>query len=563
MVPVAVRTFAELGLGAAVWISDDWWHPIHVASSVTDFEYELGVATRRRDYNLRCFAKAGPGRRVVRGEYAGFHDLFVPIVDASEVRGILVAGPYAKARPTHTEIVERWHALSGARARISDPPFARYLERTLATLTLDAEQSQALETFLRGFAALLLGKNARPDPSAAIEAARVQLSKARRAERMWEATRVLLDAPLAEAWAVHSYGDLANFGVSGLPEHVLVGFFPGRDEQEDAVDARVRRDGFLRECVKLALEHGETLCGKVGDHGVVFLVHRPGPATRARHKLTDLASRAQRLGRRFGLRLHAGSVESDKSALPVRYRAALRAAEQALSQGKGLVFGAARTEPSADTVRKLREELGKSVGDRITLVSPRFDHYIEAVVAYSGYRLETTRAHLEVGLERLVEPLLASALLDSRSLAELRTSLEGGAENARSVVDLVDSYRRAVADIELAVQRPAPARHERGTRRALEFVGEHLAEPLSLAQVAKVAGFAPNYFAALLKRDEGITFARYVQRLRIERAKQMLSDTNLGVEQIQRLSGFRTRGHFHRSFKAQVGKTPAEFRAEG
>src|SRR6185436_13097158 len=102
-------------------------------------------------------------------------------------------------------------------------------------------------------------------------------------------------------------------------------------------------------------------------------------------------------------------------------------------------------------------------------------------------------------------------------------------------------------------QRPTGARHARGIHRALDFIHEHLEEPLTLAQVARIAGFAPNYFAILLKRNEGVTFARYVQRLRLEKASHLLSTTNLSVEQIQKLSGFRTRTHFHRAFKASSG----------
>jgi transcriptional regulator GlxA family with amidase domain len=45
-----------------------------------------------------------------------------------------------------------------------------------------------------------------------------------------------------------------------------------------------------------------------------------------------------------------------------------------------------------------------------------------------------------------------------------------------------------------------------------------LAEPLTLARVARVAGFAPDYFSRLFKRDEGMTFTSYVQEARVDRA---------------------------------------------
>jgi methylphosphotriester-DNA--protein-cysteine methyltransferase len=47
-----------------------------------------------------------------------------------------------------------------------------------------------------------------------------------------------------------------------------------------------------------------------------------------------------------------------------------------------------------------------------------------------------------------------------------------------------------------------------------------------------------------------ITFELQLQGLRLERAKELLQTTQLAVGQVQRLSGFPTRGHFHRVFKA-------------
>jgi AraC-like DNA-binding protein len=51
-----------------------------------------------------------------------------------------------------------------------------------------------------------------------------------------------------------------------------------------------------------------------------------------------------------------------------------------------------------------------------------------------------------------------------------------------------------------------------------------------------------------------------VKGLRVERAEQLLSGTAMRVEQVRKLSGYRTRTHFHRAFKEATGVTPTEFR---
>jgi AraC family transcriptional regulator len=97
--------------------------------------------------------------------------------------------------------------------------------------------------------------------------------------------------------------------------------------------------------------------------------------------------------------------------------------------------------------------------------------------------------------------------------------------------------------------------------RALAFVREHIAEPLRADQVAKIAGFAPDYFSRLFQREHGASFRKYLLRARIDRAREMLAETPLSIDRIQSLAGFRTRTHFYAAFKRAAGKTPGEYRA--
>jgi AraC-like DNA-binding protein len=89
---------------------------------------------------------------------------------------------------------------------------------------------------------------------------------------------------------------------------------------------------------------------------------------------------------------------------------------------------------------------------------------------------------------------------------------------------------------------------------------EHYADPLRIERVARVAGFAPDYFCRLFKSDEGVTPEVYLQRLRVERAKQMLTKTNFAVESVGKLCGLPCRNYFHRLFKRTAGVTPHQYR---
>ena len=64
---------------------------------------------------------------------------------------MLVAGPFAVARPTSTEVMTRWYELSGSQGRLADAPFSRYLSATLATLTLEGTSQGSFEQLLSCF----------------------------------------------------------------------------------------------------------------------------------------------------------------------------------------------------------------------------------------------------------------------------------------------------------------------------------------------------------------------------------------------------------------------------
>jgi AraC-like DNA-binding protein len=561
--PIFGYLFDELELCVALWITGDFWHPIHFVTSINRFEFDRGVGARRWAYNARCFDEVARQKRIVRGQHAGFCDLFVPVRDAAGDGGVLVAGPFATARPTSAEVLGRWLDITGSAGRLSDPAFSQYLAMTLSTVTLEGPLAPMLERFMTCFAALATGQGDAAALASEGEVLRAELSHVREAEQMWEAARGLVDEATSEAWPSHAEMVMSRLGALRVPDHAVVGLLVGRRNEIDPVDEVLRRDALQRACVGLAREESN-LCGRVGDHGVAFLVDTGGSPSRVRARLSDVATRAARLARAHGLTLSCGtSHAAGAQSLPTRYRAALWAAEKALSQGAPILHGEPRPEGSEQHLRRLRMGLAQGAPPSAKLLSPRFDRYAEAVLVHCGYRLEAVRAELEAGLERLAEPLVATGVLDLRSFDDLCGAMRRRSEAVRTVHELLGSYRAIVVDLEAAAQSSVAARRERGTRRARTFMVEHVSEPLTLARVAHAAGFAPGYFSRLFKKEEGVTFERYLSRLRVERGKKMLRETSLSVEEIRKLCGFCTRNYFHHVFKARVGMTPLAYRGGG
>lgn len=555
--------FQLLSLGASIRDESDW-HAVNGSSGIIAFELAHGKGPERNAHNELCIDRARREKRPVLDHHAGLADVFAPILVHGAVVGVLVCGPFATARPTSADILERWRWITGRHGHPSDPEFSHFLALSLNVLTLNASQVQSLERWLACYTRVMVG-----DPDArtlATEATALgaKLQRACFAERMWHAARTMVDDRTSRQWfSPQLRDDLSRLGLRDVPEHVIVGLLAHAGEEGDPVAAVINRDAFQRACIDLALS-ANAICGRVGDHGVLFLVEPQPSAARVEAALDRLAERAATLARRrFGLKLHVGvSTKTTAGGLGVRYEQALAAAERALSEGVGRASAAREIGSSggASAVRRLRWQLAATTPADSKSLSTIFERYIEAIATHSGYRMESVQAHLEAGFDQVARNQLASGALEEKSFLDMCDALDRAARNAVTLRELFSAYRRAISDLVDLMEHPVPAARDRSLRRAITFIHAHFVEPLRLPDVARIAGFAPPYFCELFKRRERMTFEMYVRQLRIQRAKQLLSTTDLSTERIAQLSGFALRPYFHRVFKKVVGSTPAQYR---
>jgi AraC-like DNA-binding protein/ligand-binding sensor protein len=134
-------------------------------------------------------------------------------------------------------------------------------------------------------------------------------------------------------------------------------------------------------------------------------------------------------------------------------------------------------------------------------------------------------------------------------------------ERFQAAVQLVEVFAQYLADV---ASRQAIARAESDPKpvaSAKEFVQAHVEESITLAQVVKHVNVSRFYFCKLFKKATGLTLTEYVARVRIERAKTLLSDPNSRISEVVFASGFGSIPRFNTVFKRHVGMPPTEYRA--
>jgi AraC family transcriptional regulator len=98
-------------------------------------------------------------------------------------------------------------------------------------------------------------------------------------------------------------------------------------------------------------------------------------------------------------------------------------------------------------------------------------------------------------------------------------------------------------------------------KRVLEHIDKHLADKISLSDLAAVAGLSRMHFAAQFRTAMNLRPHEYLLRRRIERAKELLHQSTMTIVEISLTVGFQTQAHFTTVFKRFVGDTPHRWRS--
>lgn len=195
------------------------------------------------------------------------------------------------------------------------------------------------------------------------------------------------------------------------------------------------------------------------------------------------------------------------------------------------------------------------VGDRAGF-GRAFDKLIDGVRRTSG-DLDEGR-----GLVLMFLAVVAAAKLESGASRSLhRSQLE-----AARALDGCGTIEEVVAEADRLVRSMAGdllndiSNHDRLIERALELIESQYMRDLSDETVADMVGLSTSHFRHLFKVCTGQPFHQYIVSLRLERARMLLQETTLSVQQVADRVGFGSSAHFSRAFTKRFKVAPSAVR---
>ncbi len=251
------------------------------------------------------------------------------------------------------------------------------------------------------------------------------------------------------------------------------------------------------------------------------------------HNLTNAAALASNRRQYYDEQQRAHAIHDFKNRVHYSIRELYMREEPALM--------AAIRSGDRRAAREILNELLMTVhyhaGDRLDLVKSIF---LELVVTMSRTAVEAGGAPQQfLGMSyRGIDEV--SEIASHEDLAAwLREMLEG-------IMDAIEHSRRKDPGFLLF--------------EALDYMRTHCCEQISRDDVAEAVHLSPSHFSHLIKREAGATFTYLLNRMRIDRAAEMLARTDREIARIALECGFRDQSYFTKVFKRYRNTTPLRYR---
>ena len=100
----------------------------------------------------------------------------------------------------------------------------------------------------------------------------------------------------------------------------------------------------------------------------------------------------------------------------------------------------------------------------------------------------------------------------------------------------------------------------RTIQKAIRYIDENYPNDLTLKDIAEYVNFSPVYFHNLFKEYMGVTLHKYIEEIRLKKAKEYLLTSNFSLDEIGLRCGYKSHSYFAYCFKKAEGLTPTVFR---
>jgi AraC family transcriptional regulator len=182
----------------------------------------------------------------------------------------------------------------------------------------------------------------------------------------------------------------------------------------------------------------------------------------------------------------------------------------------------------------------------------------ETIARTIGADMEPARLHLTPAVDTH-SPVLAESLVALAREVERPGRLDALLAEGLAITAVVElAYRQAVLPFTAGQRGFALPR----LRRVLDYIGDHIADDLSLVRLAAQAELSPVQLGREFRQRLGVSVHQYILRRRVERARALLLLAGRSLSDIAFAAGFSSQAHLTTAFRRAYRVTPGAFRED-
>jgi two-component system response regulator YesN len=180
---------------------------------------------------------------------------------------------------------------------------------------------------------------------------------------------------------------------------------------------------------------------------------------------------------------------------------------------------------------------------------------------YRKFRhLEHSRALIHRVYHELWKLWEETVVLHGLEIRETDSRYDPASATWRATVEVLQALYEQAFD---KLQEDRKYRHKINLRDVRLFIERHYTEPITLDSIARRFFVSKEYLSRAFKRETGWNVSDFILRLRMERAKALLTEDRLPIKAVAGLVGYEDVAYFYRLFKKHFGVTPGEIRKAG
>jgi len=156
--------------------------------------------------------------------------------------------------------------------------------------------------------------------------------------------------------------------------------------------------------------------------------------------------------------------------------------------------------------------------------------------------------------------VLKRCSIHPREIKKIGEQLNNIIDNCDTVMMLrseVKKFFTSVIEQYLSIKRNNAAAY---VNQAKQFIDEYYAEKLSLNEIAEKLHVNSAYLSTIFKEETGENYSDYLTSVRIEKAKELLTELDFNISQIAAKVGYTSSRYFSRIFEEETGLKPSEYR---